>query len=579
MRPDLPMGSRNRWWKTGWHPLWCVLIVLIFSALAMGLYLRGPLDGNFDRHFMPAERWGVPPELAARGLGVMYRGANELGWDGQFYYYIANDLTDSQQTASYLDADAYRYQRIGLPLLANVASVLLLQDWVSPAMYYGVSLALVLAASFVGATFLRNRGISPYWILVWALALGTQITVLNGLPDAAADALLLMSLTAYLTGRVGLYIPLVALAALAREGHMLFPAVIWVAEAWRVLGRRDWRASSFGALVLLGLPLLAFGAWHLFIRLHFDQTPSEQAQAILGPFMDSTLRHAWAGLTGAYPGTPAGKHSYAAGFGLLAYLALLAVTLLVALSGLKATLLQRSVPEQSDLKPLAIALATLVLVGLYACFGDTVIWNFTGYMKAANVFLFLVPLLLAAWGRPLPWMFAVVSIVCLVFFDHQGYKLRLDAGPVRYAVDVRCGHVEFQAGGTCGELFVWDAAQLPGSAKAQGTYRVASDGARVGVVMHGPYLDMPAGSYRVRVVYSTTGRGARWELGRFGGDEPVAVAQGELPAVGDGVLEQVVVVPAQGLRSAELRIHYGGEGELTLKRLTIERLSNKPWSQ
>jgi hypothetical protein len=584
MRHGLPRGLQAGWRKMGWHPLWCALIVMIFSALAMSLYLRGPLGGDFDKHFMPAERWGVPPELAAHGLGFLYRGANESGWDGQFYYYIANDLTDRRHTGAYLDADAYRYQRIGLPLLAKAASMLLLQDWVSPAVYYGVSLALVLLATFVGAAFLRTRGISPYWILVWALAVGTHITVLNGLPDAAADALLLMSLVAYLSGSALLYVPLVALAALAREGHALFPAMILAVEAWWALSRGRWRMPDLIALGLWGLPLLIFGAWHLFIRLHFTQTPAQQATGILGPFMESTLRHAWAGLNGAYPNTPPGRISRTAGFGLVAYMALLGTSLAVLLSGLRATLFSAALahgqgagvatPEPTR-KALPIALATLVILGLYACFGDTVIWNFTGYMKAANVLLFLVPLLLSAWARPMPWGFAVVALVCLVFFDYQGYKQRVDAGPITYPVDVRCGHISFQAGSTCGEVLAWDAVKLPGSAKAHGLYRVASATAWQGPVMHGPYIDMPAGRYRVQLDYAATGHGGRWELSRVDNGMTVVAASGTLPAAGDGTVKQIVQIPAKGFPQAEFRAYHGGEGVLTLKRLVIERLTSE----
>lgn len=584
MRFGLPTDMRVGGWKVGWQPLWCVLIVLMFSALAMGLYLRGPLGGDFDKHFMPAERWGVPPELAARGLGFLYRGANESGWDGQFYYYIANDLTDNRHTRAYLDADAYRYQRIGLPLLAKAASMLLLQDWVSPAMYYGVSLALVLLATFVSAAFLRARGVSPYWSLVWALALGTQITLLNGLPDAAADALLLMALVAYLSGRGAVYLPLVALSALAREGYVLFPAVILAVEAWWVLSHRRWRMPDLIGLGLWALPLLVFGVWHLFIRLHFTQTPAQQAHGILGPFMESTLRHAWAGLSGAYPNTPTGRLSRNAGLGLVAYMALLGTSLAVLLSGLRATLFplaRRQGVESGEpmsepsRRALAVALATLVMVGLYACFGDTVIWNFTGYMKAANVLLLLVPLLLAAWARPMPRAFAVVALFCLVFFDYQGYKLRVDAGPITYPQDMRCGHIIFQAGGTCGELFVWAAAKLPGAPKTQKGHRVVGPGARSGPVMYGPYIDMPTGRYRVQLDYASTGYGGRWELGSFGNGAFVAVANGTLAPAGDEGLNEIVQIPAGGLSKAEFRVHHGGTGVLTLKRLVIERLAQE----
>jgi hypothetical protein len=46
---------------------------------------------------------------------------------------------------------------------------------------------IVLVAVGMAAFFFQRKGISPYWALFWALGIGTQVTQLNGLPDAAAD--------------------------------------------------------------------------------------------------------------------------------------------------------------------------------------------------------------------------------------------------------------------------------------------------------------------------------------------------------------------------------------------------------
>ena len=70
----------NRFW-----PLFSVLLVAVFSLATMAIYMQNTLGGNINFHFMPAEKWGTPAELIVKGIKPLYFGADQVGWDGQFY--------------------------------------------------------------------------------------------------------------------------------------------------------------------------------------------------------------------------------------------------------------------------------------------------------------------------------------------------------------------------------------------------------------------------------------------------------------------------------------------------------------
>jgi len=98
------------------------------------------------------------------------------GYDGQFFFYLAQDplLTgkaasrDDVESSHDIDHVAYRYQRILLPALGWLSSwghprVL---EWTLPL----INLFAVLAAGFLLARFLAARGRSPWLSLVYMLS-------------------------------------------------------------------------------------------------------------------------------------------------------------------------------------------------------------------------------------------------------------------------------------------------------------------------------------------------------------------------------------------------------------------------
>lgn len=370
-----------------------IFFITLSSSLAiMGTYLTHPLlFGNFNQHFLPAKMFGVPQELQEKGIKVLYTDNQNTGWDGQFYYYISNDLLGLEDTSQHVDSDAYRYQRIGLPLLAKILSIVTFQHWVSPLTYYLTTLLLILAASVTGASFFRERKISPYWILFWSLGIGTQLTLLNGLPDAAADSLLIMSLVCLMRKRYSWYALTASLAALSREVYILIPGFIFLADTVSLQSFKSFhylkndinhklKQSTFWLLLI---PLCVFIIWQVYIRLHFGSPVLQSGTTLDGPFY-SAWHFMILGLKNQHPIVGAGIYSYREATGIILFITLLGICLAKLF-----ILLKSNNGINSKNNTIGLSLGFISIIILYFFFGPVVMMHYTGYMKAGTIFYFV----------------------------------------------------------------------------------------------------------------------------------------------------------------------------------------------
>jgi hypothetical protein len=402
------------------NPLMVAGITLLTCLFVLAIYMHGSLQGNFNHFFMPAEKFGIPNDLKARGLTEMYKGPIETGWDGQFYYYISNDILAQKDTVQHIDSNAYRYQRIGLPLLAKSASILTGQSWVSPLTYYMTNLALLLIAAGIAANWLKRNNINPYFILLWSIGCGTQVTLLHGLPDGAADALLILALITLLDKRHWTYVFTMTFAALSREVYVLFPCFILLSlciQSIRITGLH--KSFSYQNLLSLAkqswtqvIPILLFSLWQIFIRSKFGVSPSSQAGNVLGwPFYHA-FHYIAAGLHGIHPQIGAGKEAYLEAIGIILFLTLLIVSAQFLISLL-------NLPKIKE-KPIytGIALTFLSLIALYICFGPIVIMRYSGYFKATNIFMFVIPFAAALLHRQIRMFTCFFLIFTTLFFNY-----------------------------------------------------------------------------------------------------------------------------------------------------------------
>ena len=195
---------------------------------------------------------------------------NNIGYDGQFCYYIALDPANARY---YMDWPAYRYTRILYPLAARLLAFgqsalvpysLLLLNWLAVG---GGTLAV--------AAWLKRKGISPWLALVYAFYPGLLIAYQHDLSEPLAYGLVALAIYLYDFGgrrRVLAAGLAFGLAALARETTAVFAILYALAllVANVQSGRGRWarlRSNWRPAVTLLGLALIPLMLYKAFLWL------------------------------------------------------------------------------------------------------------------------------------------------------------------------------------------------------------------------------------------------------------------------------------------------------------------------
>jgi len=404
------------------------LVVALVGAMltiwSMLMYVTGPLAiPGFSNFMLPAEMFGVPADLKARGLEAYLKGKN-TGWDGQFYYYQSNDIFATRDTISHIDNPPYRYQRIGVSLAAKVVSKVLLQNWVSPLTYYLTTFSICVLAVFVFARFLVENGYSPLWALAWIAGAGTQVTILNALPDAVADAFLILALISFLNRQRATYLVCMSLSALSREAYVVFPILIslyyFFLDKIPLLKERFPHAERENAQwVVACLPVLPFLIWQVYVRMHIG-SPSSGSAIVLG----APLAAAFEYVKEIFYLTSFSDVRALQVIGVYLHLALLLFCIFIC-----GRLLVSFWKSRSASLAAPIAVGFLLLVAVYACFSDVVMMDWTGYFKADNMLLFLVPFIYVLMRSRIPPSVGVFFLALVLYFWIPFYQ-RINAAPL-----------------------------------------------------------------------------------------------------------------------------------------------------
>ena len=175
--------------------------------------------------------WGVLPAswigavtdfLSEKGM-TPFIGTEGCGWDGQYYYAWSNEIFNPDTEF----ADVYTCQRIGMPLIAKIFSVILRQDYVYPLTFLMVSAIAVSLASYVYMQYVKDRNWSAILCIIpWIFSYGMIITVRDGLPDACGDAFFIIAFICLSEKRLG-YLFAMSWAILSREFYIVTAFMIF----------------------------------------------------------------------------------------------------------------------------------------------------------------------------------------------------------------------------------------------------------------------------------------------------------------------------------------------------------------
>ena len=267
---SLPRPALSRWqrWQRLTRSEWAVaLLVLLFYGLFLVRFLA---SGGDPRDFIVIGSQFIhrpgPSAVIKPDPGYHY---SLNGYDGQFDYYIALDPVNAR---FYIDVPAYRYTRILYPITARVLA--LGQPGLIPYTLIALNWLAVGGGTLALAAWLRRKGRSPWFALVYGFYPGLYISLQRDLNEPMAYALVALAIYLFdFGGRRRLLWAGIsfALAALARETAALFAIIygagILLASAegagWWARLAANWRR----AVLWLGLALGPLALYKGFLLL------------------------------------------------------------------------------------------------------------------------------------------------------------------------------------------------------------------------------------------------------------------------------------------------------------------------
>lgn len=256
------------------RPLRVSLLAAIAAWIVLELmfvvWVHRSLEGHAHSAFLPGTWFGEPALETAAGLQAV----TKFGYDGQQYYRQSNDIFGRRDAYKHIDNVLYRYQRIGMPMLAGGLASLLGYELTPPMLYHTLNFGLVACGFGVLVYWLMVNQLHPAYALGWLLSVGTFESLWKGLLDGPADALFAMAMVALLARRMWLYVPLATFLLLIREVYAVFAFSVFVAT---LCNRFDWKDVSgyWKRAMLSAVPGIVMLAWTAYLTINFRMSPIE----------------------------------------------------------------------------------------------------------------------------------------------------------------------------------------------------------------------------------------------------------------------------------------------------------------
>lgn len=185
--------------------------------------------------------------------------SGRLGYDGQFTYYLAQE---GAEALPHIDNPPYRLQRILFPVAVRLLS--LGAPPLVPWAMIAVNLAAIVVSTYLLAGWLLERGLSPWYALMYAIFIGTFMAYSRALTEPLAVCLAVIGILWWYERKPRRAVLALSLATLAKETALLFVLGIAFSELARRHPRRALLATT---------SLLPFVIWQSYLALEFDAVP------------------------------------------------------------------------------------------------------------------------------------------------------------------------------------------------------------------------------------------------------------------------------------------------------------------
>ncbi len=233
-----------------------VILLLIAAVFLWILFLFSfKVNKNITGFMVIGDYFKAPQIWTAETL--IHKGS--VGYDGQFYYYIAHDPFILGQNYDHIDFPAYRYQRIIYPLATWLLSFG--QPPLIPWMMVAVNLLGILLGTWFFILILKHFGLSPWYGLFYPASWGFLLCLLRSLPEPLAMTFTVIAVFFYIKGKPFQQIISLSLAGLTQETTLL----VSMAFLFYFFGKKDFRKSLY-----MLFPLLTFFFWQLYLYAHFQ---------------------------------------------------------------------------------------------------------------------------------------------------------------------------------------------------------------------------------------------------------------------------------------------------------------------
>jgi hypothetical protein len=177
--------ERGRWDR--WS-VWAVTVVVLgcYGLWTAAALRHGPQGFiHLGRIFVSKSQ--ASPAISSRAGSYQYDG--EIGFDGQFAYYLAVDPVNARY---YMDSPAYRYTRIVYPLTARVLA--LGRADLIPYTLVLVNLAMIGVGTLALAAWLRRKGVSAWYAAVYGFYPGVLIALQRDVTEVMAYGLVAVAI-------------------------------------------------------------------------------------------------------------------------------------------------------------------------------------------------------------------------------------------------------------------------------------------------------------------------------------------------------------------------------------------------
>lgn len=234
------------------------LFILLVYFLMLRVYSRN-FGHDLSGFACVGDRFHVPgtPE------GEWVRLRNSPGYDGQFFLYMCHDPLLTRGLYRFLDAPAYRYQRILYPAMTFLFSCG--KESLFPLMLLLVNLGALILGTFGILVMLKEANMNPWHSLFYPFLSGLFLCVLRDLAEPLGMLFFIFAILFYLKKKVWFFGGALSLMLLTREILVLI-LPFFLLDALVI--KKDLKRAS--AVLFSGLPWLA---WEFYVSLRTGVIP------------------------------------------------------------------------------------------------------------------------------------------------------------------------------------------------------------------------------------------------------------------------------------------------------------------